>query len=464
MSGDRIRAPRASLAPDVVAIVLGPILLAWLAPGAALAQAGAQSAPGDARQAPAAPEVPLDPPPMPAAPALALTLEDALAIADREAIDLEIARLQVERSEAAERIAWAGILPLITGNVTYQRFDQPIQRGDLVVREENQITGQLVVSETLSLRSVGAIRLAEAGSDVTRIALEDARLRAHAAIARLFFVVLAARRTSELTRAQIGEATRQLEAARVRARVGVAIGLDVARAEVAALDALRRIEDADRALARAWDQLGDALGRTEPIDAVASTLPAISLDEIATIDRVSSARVDVRAAEASREQASRAIDDAWFRFVPSLAISWTGSATAPTTAFAPGTQWVFAASVSVPFYDGGARYGALRDAQLAVRQADERIEQARRRVRVEIRDALRRVASADRSAAIAARQADVARRAAEQAEQGYAAGALSGLELDAARRAAEQAELQRILADLERENARIDMLTASGDL
>ena len=52
----------------------------------------------------------------------------------------------------------------------------------------------------------------------------------------------------------------------------------------------------------------------------------------------------------------------------------------------------------------------------------------------------------------------------EQTEEGYRAGANTGLELDAARRDAEQADLQRILAELELDNARVDLLTAVGDL
>ncbi|HEY8428068.1 MAG TPA: TolC family protein, partial [Sandaracinaceae bacterium] len=238
-------------------------------------------------------------PPMPPPPARALTLEQALSLADREASDLEVLRLQVQRSQAAERVAWASILPAITGVLTYQRYDEPIQRmGVGTVRDENQVSGQLVISETLSLRSVSAVRIAEASTDLSRMTLEDGRRLAHGAIGRLFYTVLAARHAAELTRTQIVDALRQWEAARARVQFGAAVPLDADRAEVAALDALRRTAEADAALERAWDQLGEALGLAEPVEAIPSRLAALPGSEEEAIERAIAWRADVRAAQA----------------------------------------------------------------------------------------------------------------------------------------------------------------------
>lgn len=403
-------------------------------------------------------------PPMPPAPSRAITLAEAMEIADRGASDLEVLRLQVERSEAAERIAWAGVLPVIAGALSYQRFDRSVERDGVTFRPADQVSAQLSVTETLSLRTISAVRMAEAASDLNRLTLEDARRLAHGAIARTYFTVVAARRASELARSQIADATRQYEAMRARHELGAAVGLDVARTELAALDAVRRSADADAALERARDQLGAALGLEEPIDAADTDVPSLP-SEAAALERAIDQRSDVRALEMSRELAGRTLDDAWFRFAPSLSISWTGTVTSATTLFNPDpTSWIFLATLSVPFYDGGVRYGALRDAQALVAQADERLEAAARGVRVQIRDALRRAASAERNLRIAERQASVARRAAEAAEAAYSEGNLSGLELDAARRAAEQAELSRVLAELEHASARVDVLTTTGDL
>lgn len=419
-----------------------------------------------AARAAAQPESDLAVPPLPSPPARTLTLEQALALADRDASDLAILRMQVQRSEAAERVAWAGVLPVISAGVSYQRYDESVQRAGVgTVRDENQFSAQVSIVETLSLRSLSAVRIAEAGTDVSRLSYEDARRLAHGSIARLFHTVLAARRTAELTRAQIEDALRQWRAVRARVELGAAIGLDADRAEVAALDAMRRAADSDAALERAWDQLGYALGLAEPVDAAPSRLAPLPRSEEEAIARATAVRSDVLALKAEREQASALVDDAWFRFAPTLTLSWTGTYTAPTTLFNPDpAQWIAQAALTIPLYDGGARYGALRDAQVALQQADERLDALERRIRIEIRDAMRSVAIAERALRIAERQAEVARRAALAAEESYRLGNLSGLELDAARRAAEQADLNRVLAELELVNARVDVLTATGDL
>jgi hypothetical protein len=87
-------------------------------------------------------------PPLPRAPRRALTLELAIELADRGASDLDVLRLAVERGVAAERIAWAGLLPVITGALTYQRFDRQVERDGVVFRSADQLTGQVSVRAT----------------------------------------------------------------------------------------------------------------------------------------------------------------------------------------------------------------------------------------------------------------------------------------------------------------------------
>ena len=183
------------------------------------------------------------------------------------------------------------------------------------------------------------------------------------------------------------------------------------------------------------------------------------------MEAASVARADVRRAVLERALASLAIKDAWFRLAPTLTISWVGTVNAPTTLFNPdAAQWIASATLSVPFYDGGARYGWRRDAEAARAQADARLAEVHRIVRLQIRDAMRQVEIAERGARIAARQQEIAVRAAESAEESYRLGNLTGLELDAARQAREEAELQRVIADLDLTTAKVNLLTATGEL
>jgi multidrug efflux system outer membrane protein len=184
----------------------------------------------------------------------------------------------------------------------------------------------------------------------------------------------------------------------------------------------------------------------------------------AYVKRALDARPDLRSARKQQEAADLAIDDAWFRFAPSLGITWALTWTPQTTTFQPNaTQWQAIATLSIPFFDGGARYGALRDAKAALKQAEERVVALKRSIRNDVRDAARRVETASRGFEFAQRSVEVARVAAEQAEAAYQAGTVTGIELDDSREAQEEAEVTAILRALERELAVVDLVAALGD-
>ena len=133
--------------------------------------------------------------------------------------------------------------------------------------------------------------------------------------------------------------------------------------------------------------------------------------------------------------------------------------TNPTT-----TQWTAVASLVVPIFDGGLRYGALADARAQVADAEERSAQLRRNVRVQVRDAYRRAETAGRTIVFAEQSVALSRQNLERAELAYQAGAATGVELDDARRQLETAETTLLLRSLERQLAMIDLMASAGML
>lgn len=411
------------------------------------------------------PPAPSAAPPSPLRPSTGLRLQDAFERADRDSSDIRIARLSVERAETAERAALAVLLPQLSGNVSYTRFDEAVERMGLVIRAPDSVNASLVVSESISLRSIHATSVAGAGTHVATLQHRDARRLARAAVARTFFAALAADRAAALAREQLLAAERAAFAVRARAAAGVALALDVARADVAVLDATRRVADADATLLRAWEQLGAAVGADEPLAAIEADPVAVEATLADLQRRATADRADIRAAVAARELADLGVTDAWLRLGPTLTLSWTGSWSSATTTFNPdATSWTAVAALSIPLYDGGARYAARRDAELAVEQAEERLAGLRRRIRVEVRDAWRRVETAARALALAEQSHALAQRAARDAETMFVAGAATGLELDEARRRLAEAEIEVILRRLDGHLARVDLHAAAGTL
>lgn len=407
----------------------------------------------------------LDVPPVPGPPARHVNLTQALVQASREAGDARLAELAVRRSLAAERTALAGLLPTVSGVANLTRYDREVSSAVGVVRPLDTYDLDLQVQESLSLRAWNATRIASANTRIARLRSLDAQRLTRSSVARVYFAVLTARRNAELTRSQLASAMRQDEAVGARVEAGAAVPLDRARSQIGVLEARQRVEVADAQLAQQWDLLGQALGLDEAVEAEEAPAPEPGEPLARYLDRAFGSRTDLRALEASRDSARLQVEDAWMRFAPSLSLTWTGAYRGPPTFSNPRTtQWTALASLVVPIFDGGLRYGALADARAQVADAEERAAQLRRSVRVQVRDAYRRTETASRTIALAEQSVALSRQNLERAELAYQAGAATGVELDDARQKLEQAETTLLLRSLDRQLAMIDLMAAAGML
>src|SRR5688572_20088625 len=108
-------------------------------------------------------------PPPPARPATVIGLEDAFERADRDSSDIRVARLSVERAETAERAALAVLLPQLTANASYTRYDEPVERMGLVIRAPDSVNASVILSESVSLRSIHGTSVARTGTRVAEL-------------------------------------------------------------------------------------------------------------------------------------------------------------------------------------------------------------------------------------------------------------------------------------------------------
>jgi outer membrane protein TolC len=407
----------------------------------------------------------LDVPALPTPPARRVGLVEALRTASREASDARLAEVAVRRALAAERTALATLLPTVNGVVNLNVFDREVRNIAGVIRPRYGYDLDLQVQESLSLRGWNATRIAAANTRAARLRVEEAARLVRGSVARVYFAVLSARQGAVLARTQLATALRQSETVAARIAAGAAVPLDRTRAELAVLEARQRADAADAQLAQQWDLLGQSLGQDEPVDAEDAPPPAPEEPLGRYLDRALAARPDLRVLEATRDTARLQIDDAWMRYVPSLNLSWVGVYRGPTTIFNPTTtQWTALASLVVPLFDGGARYGAADDARAQLADAEERAAQLRRSVRVQVRDAYRRAETAARAIVLAEQSVALAQQNVERAGLAYAAGAATGVELDEARRQLAQAETTLLLRAVERQLALIDLLASAGML
>jgi outer membrane protein TolC len=154
------------------------------------------------------------------------------------------------------------------------------------------------------------------------------------------------------------------------------------------------------------------------------------------------------------EVAERTIDDVWLQFAPTLAlgsqVAWTNE-----PVYGPNTTWALQGLVTVPIWDGGARYGLLRDARAASDQARQSLTALRLNELVNVEQSMRAVAVTRASRDVAQEQRDLAARVDVRTRQGYLHGLGTSLDLVISAQALRQAEINLVLLQFQSAQARV---------
>jgi outer membrane protein TolC len=468
-------------------IVLSATLLLVAAP-----TASAQTTPAIPSAAPPTPAPPTAvPPPLvendemlkPVAPPpnVVSTWDDALGALRARSTDLHIALDEVERAEGQWRVALAGSLPTLTGSAN---FTQNMLRDD-VTNCIPDVLAQLInvptcttarqpdshlYGTTITLtqpvfapRAWHAAGTASAAKEVARLSAEDQKRLLTIALANAVVAVVTAERISEINRIGLRAALDRAQLAKRRMALGAGTALDSVRADQDVAVARAAVVSGDESLRQARETLGLALGSTEPWGVPASIdLNGVEASAKATCSTSATVddRADIAAARQSAHVAHRNVDDVWLQFSPT--VNLVSSFNAASTTFPNGTHeaWTIAGVLTVPFFEGGARYGALRDTRAQADESMQRLEAARRAATVQIRQAQRSVEVADDSRKVAEQSRDLARETERLSRVAFQAGTGTSLDLIESGRRLREAESQLALQEFGLVQARLAALLA----
>lgn len=462
----RLRAPVVSVRGLVACLSL----LAASAPAAARADApeGAGRAAGAPAAAVADPM--LEPPRLPAK-----TLgswADALDLVRARSTDLVIAVEEVRRAEAQSRVALAGALPQVVGTASYthqfltNEFSQiaglgpagPIFR-DVRTPFPDALTGQISATvPVVAPRAWYAVGTANRVADASRLSLDEARRQIALGVANALVGVVTAERLAEQNRNGLRTALERQALTQRKADLGAATAVDLVRTRQDVEAARALLVTGDESLRQAREALGLALGLPEQV----GVRPDARLDELATTAQgtckpVGSLedRPDLAALRAREGVAERQRTDAKLQFSPTVDVRSTLGTTTIDTGAIPNTTWNLQAVLSVPIWDGGARYGALRDTGAQILQAEARTEAQRRKATIEAIQTTRAVEVATQRRAVA----DETRRLAAENDRltraSYDEGRGTSLELVTAAQALRDANIQLTLREFELVRARV---------
>ncbi len=436
--------------------------------------------PSPAPPAPAAPSTELPPAPEVDDPMLAPVprpkievgnWEEALKHVRARSTDLRIAAQEIARAEAQSRSALAGALTTINGQATYTHnlitnsTLQPVRSGDaLGFRPVNTpfpdfVNGSIVASQpVLALRSWYAIGTAERNENVAHLTLEDTKRQIALNVANAIVGVVTAERVAELNRLGLRNSLTRLELAVRRSTLGSGTGLDVVRARQDVEVARATLVAGDEALRQAREALGLALGVPEQV----GVPPNVDLNGLEASTRTAckqapnlDERPDIAALHERAAVARRLVNDAKYQFAPTVDVRSTVGTTTIDTGAAPNTTWNVQAVLTVPIWDGGLRYGNLRDARAQETIAGQRVEAAKRQAAIQVAQAQRGVGVADDRRRVAVQTRDLAAENDRLTRTSYLEGRGTSLELVSAAQALREGEIQLAVREFELVKARV---------
>ena len=394
-----------------------------------------------------------------------LTLGEAVQRAVTRSVSAVFAQQEILRAEGILKEARAPSLPQLAAAGTYARLDSPRTLGNNVTAGRDQ----LYTSVQLSLPLIAPARWvswAHAADqlEIARTSAGDVRRGVAVATARSYLGVMAQHRLVQIDTQARDDAKAHLDDAHARFQVGSGNRLDEVRAgqELATDEA--QLAAAQANLVRAMEALGVLVGEEGPVEVTEEvSLPAAPAPAQALHD-AEELRSDVRAQKQRTEAARKLLRDSYADYLPLLQATFQPfyQTQKPQVLSQPETGWQAQLVLSIPLYDGGARYGLQRERAALHAEAKNELEGLLRQARSDVRVAFEEVQRADQGLAAARQAAKLAREALEMTSLAYREGATNDLEVVDAERRARDADTAALSAEDAARQARIDLLAASG--
>jgi len=387
--------------------------------------------------------------------------DDAMARVRTRSPEYVTTMKSVERADAQARIALAALLPVVTGQGTYtHNFNQlqvALGPATLTVPPADVETiGAGVTWTPLSARAYHDWQTSRRAVDVARLDTQDKRRQIATGIVSAMLATLASGRVAELNRVGLRAALERQRLTEARLAYGQGTPLDVDRANKDVATARRLVVDGDEALRRAREALGVALGSPEPI-AVATDLDLEGFERaVASTCRLNDAiesRPDVAAARRRFDIAKRSVTSAELAPLPTIGVqAQAAHSTSPT--LGPNDTYSFGAVLTVPLYDGGVRYGQLRDARAAEDQAHAALDATRLAAIASAARAKRGVDVARTDRDVSKTERDLAAQIDARTRDAYSRGRGTSLDLVTSAEQLRSAEINLAILDSQYSEAR----------
>ncbi len=423
-------------------------------------------------------------------PAHALTLEEAWAAAGADSEEVTLISEQRLQSGLVRNQAWAALSPklTLTGNWTLNQREtaldfsglfppemldliesftgEPVSFGDpLVINQKQYFDWNLTIVQPIFSGKalpglLGAMALARAGEAQERQSLAQLRL----GVARAYWGVLVAREAEristeglELAKAHAAIAASLIGAGSATPQIGLQAEMAVARAERDLYGARARRAQAEQAFA-ALTGLDGQDGFSPPAPAA---LPYSDVED--AVSRALDQRPDLDAMEQQARAMRMQRLASQLSWLPDINARFTEAYTENGGFSGENYTWMFVATASWTFWDGGFRLAENARTASQARQAEAGLDKTVEDIRLSVRTAWEERARAALALAAVERELNLARENLRLAEVSVKEGAAPWIDAEDARLALAAAELGRLSEQMSLDLATRSLLLATGD-
>ncbi|WP_375757276.1 TolC family protein [Corallococcus exercitus] len=430
-------------------------------------------------QAPGVSDRPVQPPaPEPkVAPATAfplLTLEEAIALAEKQSPSLDAARARLQQSRELGNKAWSGYLPSITASGSYTRyprdvsFEFPGATDPLTLQKQDQLGAQITGRQALIVPTLWpAIQNAYLGEKAAALTAENTRREILFAVAQAY-IGAASLRESLAVQEQLLDVRRGFERdAQARFEAGDAERLAVLRATLDRKQAEQEVVRSRNAYATAKSALAALLARPVDFDVAPPqgddvAVPAGAGDAQGAEKTALDQRPDAAAARLNVDVARGGRKQLLFEYLPNLYL--TGNFSAANTAGLTGqaTTWTAGLALSWTLFDGGLREANLRESSGRIAEANANLRGLEEKIRDEVRKARSELESAEANLRTAEERVKLAWESARLAKQNFDAGATTYLQVTDVNATLASAQLSAVAESLNVRLSRLTLMRAMG--
>ncbi|WP_163865068.1 TolC family protein [Myxococcus eversor] len=380
--------------------------------------------------------------------------------------DAIIAVEEISRARAVVEQVRAGSLPTGSLAATYTQLNSArLTTGSpsTVILPQTGFNASGTVGLPLDPRRW--VQWSQARDNVTlaRLGAAEVRRQLSVTVSQVYLSVLVQRKLVQADENAVRNAEAHVDYTRTRLDAGNGTLVDFQRASALYYTDRAQLERSRFLLVRLQEQLGVLLGESSPVDVSAEVqLPAAPADLKSGLDDADRLRSDLRLARERLFATAKVRRDSWADFMPSASATFEVQYQTPPTQTLPSESWQLLLTMGFPIYDGGLRYGLLKERRALESEAGVRLDATLRQVRSDVRTALAELERARAGLELAREAARLSTEVLRLTTVSYRTGLTNDLQVIDAQLASRNAEISAALAENDERQAQLDLLNATG--